>query len=105
MHVGEVIVMHKCFDRIGPATVLYALVVAACATPPSRTTTVPRPAIVQLDLRLRAPRPSKPVASEAAVRARAAFWSAFYAERYDAIPGVLRQLGAAVLENPRDAET
>jgi tetratricopeptide (TPR) repeat protein len=56
-------------------------------------------------LRLRAPRDARPAASEAALRARAAFWDAFYAERYDAIPGLLRQLGAAVLENPRDAET
>jgi hypothetical protein len=56
-------------------------------------------------LRLRAPREARPAPTEAALRARAAFWDAFYAERYDAIPGLLRQLTAAVLENPRDAET
>ena len=61
----------------------------------------------EVDLRLRSakPAPAPAPASEMAVRARAAFWDAFYAEAYEAISGLIRQLTAAVLENPRDPET
>ena len=102
--------MRTRFERIGPAVTLCGLIVAAACTtsrpdPQSDEAAVPRAAPVHADLRLRAPRDASPAASEAALRARAAFWDAFYAERYDAIPGLLRQLGAAMLENPRDAET
>ena len=87
--------------------VLVALIIGACAT--SRTEqssgTASRNGPMHADLRLRAVKDANPSASESGVRARAAFWQAFYAERYDAIPGLLRQLSAAVLENPRDAET
>lgn len=55
-------------------------------------------------LRLRAPRAPQP-SLESAKRARAAFWEAFEGQRYEAIPGLLRQLSAAFLENPRDPET
>ena len=102
--------MRTCFERIGLAAAVCGLIVtAACATarpdPQPDETAVNRAAPADADLRLRAPRDARAAASEVAVRARAAFWNAFYAERYDAIPGLLRQLGAAMLENPRDGET
>jgi hypothetical protein len=85
------------------------MVAAACTTsrpdPQSNETAPPRVAPVHAELRLRAPRDANVAASEGALRARAAFRDAFYAERYDALPGLLRQLTATVLENPRDAET
>ena len=67
---------------------------ATAVAPPSHT-----------DLRLRSSKPAPAANSKVAVRARAAFWDAFYAERYEAIPGLIRQLTAAVLQNPRDPET
>lgn len=57
------------------------------------------------DLRLRSAKPAHASDSNMAVRARTAFWDAFNAERYEAIPSLIRQLTAAVLENPRDPET
>ena len=91
--------MRKYLERVLVTAGFGGLIVAAaCAT--SRPA-APQPA----DLRLRAPRAANPAASESAVRARAAFWEAFYAEQYKAIPGLLRQLSAALLENPGDAET
>lgn len=86
------------------------IVLAACTTssvyPTSKSdgATVSPAASLPSTLRLRGARAAGSP-SEAAISARKAFWDAFYAERYDAIPGLLRQLGAAVLENPRDGET
>ncbi len=75
------------------------------------TATPPRPAAAQPaaqqqpgDLRLRASKAAQPSRTPSAAQAREAFWEAFYAERYDAIPGVIRQLTAAYLENPRAPE-
>lgn len=56
-------------------------------------------------LHLRATRQADLSETESASLAQAAFWDAFYAERYEAIPGIIRQLTAAFLENPHDPQT
>ena len=66
---------------------------------------IPPTTAVSSDLHLRAPRPAQAQASPSAARAHGVFWEAFYGERYEAIPDVLRQLTIAYLENPRDAQT
>lgn len=78
-----------------------ALVAAGTDSQPA---TPAQPAPAAASLHLRPPRPAAPP-SPSAGRAHAAFWEAFYGERYDTIPAVLQQLTAAYLENPRDAQT
>jgi hypothetical protein len=97
---------HTFWRTSAVACAMTALSACAPSRPDGGPHTIPvsRSTTAHSELRLRAPRAAKP-ASESAVRARSAFWDAFYAQRYEAIPGLLRQLGAAVLENPRDAET
>ncbi len=47
---------------------------------------------------------AQPSISEQATRARNAFWSALWNASYEELPGVIDQLTAAYLENPRDPE-
>lgn len=81
------------------------LLIAGCRGGPGEADGRDDTAVTAAELRLRAPREARPSDSGQAAQARAAFWDAFTGQRYEAIPGLLRQLTAAFLENPRDPET
>lgn len=99
---------------LASCAVLAALVIAAgCAgsdsyepreSDPQTATRAPAPSLAATDLRLPEPRPAQPSGSDLARGAKKSFWGVFDAGQYQALPGVIRLLTAAYLENPRDAE-